>query len=474
MRRGFLLDGKAKPKGAAPPPAARLKPTPLEVDTNAKASQATSVPTPLKAMDRGSDREYSVMPSGVIENAGRPDGYITGKFTIHEDTPGVDVPDAEFMFTSMPPGAPDAVSCIMTGWLKRHLLSQPGFPKPMDIPEKPAYRIDNIPGKGKGMIATRKIKVGDVVSTERPLKVDPAAIPIPLDFPAHFSDMQMHQAFLYEKGVITEKIVKRMQPERQAAYMSLANTHLHDGSSPIMGITRTNAFGLENMCEKDGAANDRASWYSGVWDHQSRINHSCSPNVVRTWDTASFSQQMRASRDIEEGEEITVTYTNLTWTYERRKGDLKPYEVDCDCKSCSQVDHTRSDKRRTSFANPPPLRPPMGPVPSGTAPDAWIAPALKMIRLMEAEGLECIPQYPKVLHQIVNAYAFMADERALIYARKLYQAKRVRMEESSSNGFYEKLCELDTLKQTLGMAWGLMRLAARGPPGMVMPMVFCG
>lgn len=59
--------------------------------------------------------------------------------------------------------------------------------------------------------------------------------------------------------------IDRMLPETRAAYMSLANSHLEDGSGPLVGISRTNSFGTR--FEEGG---DR---HSTVYDKLSRINH---------------------------------------------------------------------------------------------------------------------------------------------------------------------------------------------------------
>ncbi|KIY64570.1 SET domain-containing protein, partial [Cylindrobasidium torrendii FP15055 ss-10] len=401
MRRGFLLgERKGKPAVTKAPAATTTPTTTLPLHSIPAEPSPAGTTAPLK-MHTDYSLPFMKLQAGVIENAGRPEGYYAEKFTIHEDDPDtIIVPDDELMYTSIPPGAPDAVECIVSGWVKRDVLNRRGFPKPLEKPVEPAYRIEEVPGKGLGMVAARKFSAGDLICDERPLSLVPTHFPIGFRFPKDFTAMQIQQALLYERGVIIETLVDRMPKERKEKYMNLANCHLHDGSNAVTGIMRTNAFGLEEMQDNGKSSANGASLYQAVWDHQSRINHSCCPNASRTWDLASFSQRIRAARDIEEGEEITTQYTCLTWPYEKRKEDLLPYEIDCKCPSCIQMDHTRSDKRRKLFEKPPTIHTPKTMPKDGEPMDGWIAPALKVLRLMEDEGLQLAPSYKSVLNQL--------------------------------------------------------------------------
>ena len=60
----------------------------------------------------------------------------------------------------------------------------------------------------------------------------------------------------------------------------------------------TNSFSL-------GKAN---SGLIGVFKQLSRLNHSCEPNAKIKWNKELAQLQLHATKDIEEGEEITVSY----------------------------------------------------------------------------------------------------------------------------------------------------------------------
>ena len=72
---------------------------------------------------------------------------------------------------------------------------------------EPCYRILPIPGKGQGMVATRKLYPGEVVMTERPLLVVPDTI---------FRDYSRVEAFI-------ERRINRMSCEDRDRFLGLTD-----------------------------------------------------------------------------------------------------------------------------------------------------------------------------------------------------------------------------------------------------------
>jgi hypothetical protein len=90
---------------------------------------------------------------------------------------------------------------------------------------------------------------------------------------------------------------------------------------------------------------------NGFWIHTSYINHSCLPNSVR-----SFLGDMlflRATRDIEQGEEITSQYVSPDLVYSARQESFKgTWEFECDCALCMHdkgVGQEREGRRMAIF-----------------------------------------------------------------------------------------------------------------------------
>ncbi|EEB98539.1 hypothetical protein MPER_01930, partial [Moniliophthora perniciosa FA553] len=86
--------------------------------------------------------------------------------------------------------------CFITGGAKRKILETPGFPEPLPRPTQPdCFRVVDIPGKGRGVIATKDIKWGDLVLAERALLMHPAGFPSSgTVLPAHFTNAQRQHA----------------------------------------------------------------------------------------------------------------------------------------------------------------------------------------------------------------------------------------------------------------------------------------
>jgi hypothetical protein len=91
--------------------------------------------------------------------------------------------------------------------------------------------------------------MGDLIFAERPILVVPALIKIQVKVPRSYTQDQIIQAQFFEWERVLEKAFTRVTPERQAAYKALHNSHLHDGSGPLLGVVRTNGFQVGDFHE---------------------------------------------------------------------------------------------------------------------------------------------------------------------------------------------------------------------------------
>lgn len=173
--------------------------------------------------------------------------------------------------------------CLTT--LSARLFSQTPFASsntPLPSLSSPPFALSDIPGRGKGLVATRDIPAGTVIFHDRPILVyDPARAP--------------HRTQL--ESLLLDAI-SRLNPDTQAAFLSLFNAFAGDS---LLGIVETNQYQLVHL---EGAE----TAYSGVFPTFSRLNHSCNPNVMPEWDSASFSVGVRTVRPVRKGDELLVTY----------------------------------------------------------------------------------------------------------------------------------------------------------------------
>jgi len=146
--------------------------------------------------------------------------------------------------------------CLMTAYVKRMIYQTKGFPRPLNRNAAPTYKISPVAGKGVGMVAARRIGVGEMICDERPLLVVPTIMtPLTtpdLSFMKTATREQIVQAKLAEFEKTMIMMVERMPQENQDAYKALHNCHKHDGSGPLTGIMRTNGFGLADHIRDKG------------------------------------------------------------------------------------------------------------------------------------------------------------------------------------------------------------------------------
>ncbi|KAF8067863.1 hypothetical protein FPV67DRAFT_1162291 [Lyophyllum atratum] len=309
--------------------------------------------------------------------------------------------------------------CLLRRRALATILSTPGFPCPPHYPEDVCFRIGPSQN-GLGMFATRDLSMGDHILTERPLTVTPTAIPMP-----HFArslagltDEQRSQAILdeWEKSFLLP-CFSRLDSTTQADFLDLANSHTADGSGPVLGVIRTNGFEVAGVVDPE--ANGE---YAAVCKVMCRINHSCSPSADRLFDIPSFSFQLRATRDIKNGDEIFVSYCNVLEKAADRQEYLASYGITCICTSCLP-DTAASDQRRLDLRDSIDqidvdfetwLADPL------LADDYTIKISLRWIAVIEQEALEASDAFRHHLHAIVRAYIALGDvENAVKYGTML-------------------------------------------------------
>ncbi|KAG9218172.1 hypothetical protein CCMSSC00406_0008111 [Pleurotus cornucopiae] len=307
------------------------------------------------------------------------------------------------------------VECILrSAAAKQELIEYPMFPQPTALlasreddggqgvgEASPPYRIAPIPSKGLGMIATRAIPQGSLVAGERPLLIVPKMqrIPDSTKFTSNATVRRRRLAIFNEVEKEFRVAFARMDPANQEAYMALHNAHRDDGSGPLLGIMRTNAY---RVCILEGEP------YSGVFKDLSRINHSCSPNTIYHFDRASLSMLFFAARDIPAGAEITSGYCDTLQPHATRAQALKPYGIRCTCAAC--INPTASDANRLRISHVTDAVPAIIRWAGKPAlPDGLLLrPTLAMLELIKTEGLEGDPVYVRVLYHIVLVLQVLA------------------------------------------------------------------
>ncbi|TFK31556.1 hypothetical protein BDQ12DRAFT_716924 [Crucibulum laeve] len=387
-----------------------------------KAKKALSSTSP-KVYDASADKPPLVMklPYGKVANAGRPEGYNSLQVPIMEMAAEcLDHPEGAVLYTSIPirrsrssyDDEPTGWSeCFITSSVKRQIYETVGFCRAPPQPERVNFRVSLTSDMGLGMFATCSLKMGDLILSERPLIVSPAATRVTFQKPSGFTDEQYTQAILFEREKALEECLKRMFPESRKAFYALANSHTEDGSGPIVGRIRTNGFTVgKGFYDKQYGETSGA--YSATCDKLSRINHSCRPNTTYTFDVASFSFQLRAMRDIKSGEQLFCSYSTVTLPAADRKRQLAPYGFQCTCASCSG-DTANSDRVRTNHIDLISVNRAeydiWAGIPRYLRNNSILQSSLDLLSDVENEGLRATAFYPLLLCTISEIYAQLGD-----------------------------------------------------------------
>ena len=190
--------------------------------------------------------------------------------------------------------------------------------------------VTEIPGKGRGLVAAKNIKIGEVIFTDKPVTTK-------------------HKCFTSEAEVINDfnTFAKNFMPilEQVKKLPSEAVQQFEELPVPDVFLDCENSFILTYLYFL-------GNWPNYVTGHShmlslnfALVNHSCVPNVTQKAQKPDeeYNITLRAIKDISRGEEVTVSYLNddhiseFGMNREKRREKLKKtLFFDCNCSFCSE------------------------------------------------------------------------------------------------------------------------------------------
>ncbi|KAI4870145.1 SET domain-containing protein [Hypoxylon rubiginosum] len=244
-----------------------------------------------------------------------------------------------------------------------------------------AYEVVDIPGKGKGVVATRRIKRAEAIMA------DWASLVAHLEFP---TSLKRAQGYHY-----LHRAVDQLSDPDRVLELARSSTFSND---VVEDVLRTNAFSYPLGGES----------HMALYPEVSRVNHACRPNAFIRFTPTSLAVSVVVSRDIEPGEEITITYVPLGKTREERQDALLKWGFSCTCDLCtaSKAEVAASDYRRTKIKT---MRQEVI-----KAVEAWdgtkaVKLTLEVLELMRDEDLE--PLYSSQYEIIARLYWKAKDKK---------------------------------------------------------------
>ena len=183
------------------------------------------------------------------------------------------------------------------------------------------YALRDVPGKGKGLVATKMIPKGMRILSET------AIVTLSLNDPAN---KQLRISICKQVDALSEY--------QRRAFLSMHNIHPHkNAAEQYLGIVRTNALPI-GMDATEG----------GIFLEACRINHACDNNAQKCWNGNIKRHTVHALRDIDKGEEITVYYLGVHNSREIRNKALQvKFGFTCSCRLCSlPLEQSQESDRR--------------------------------------------------------------------------------------------------------------------------------
>ncbi|KAK4160572.1 hypothetical protein QBC43DRAFT_359285 [Cladorrhinum sp. PSN259] len=187
------------------------------------------------------------------------------------------------------------------------------------------YKYIKMPGRGLGVVATRKIKQFETIMTNFPTVIIDNAF---------FSESEEENGN-EDAADLFEKMLQQLGDIERV--LSLARSR-GEGVHVIEDAVRTNAFGM--------TLNGRKS--KGLFPEIARMNHACDPNAFPRFSARSLAMTAIATREILPGEEITISYIPVGMSTPSRQTHLANWHFNCTCALCSAPAQAReaSDSRR--------------------------------------------------------------------------------------------------------------------------------
>ena len=191
--------------------------------------------------------------------------------------------------------------------------------------------VTEIAGKGRGLVAAKDIKLGEVIFTDKPvIKV--------------FTKT--------EEGINDVTFKEHIEPvlEQLSKVPSEARRQFQELRVPDGVLGQENVFILTYLKFVANCTTSRAMDGSGLYCsilslNFALVNHSCTPNVdlAMAIPDDEYNVKLEAIKDISRGEEISVSYLNDDFISEfgmnrqkRREKLKKSLYFDCNCSFCSE------------------------------------------------------------------------------------------------------------------------------------------
>ena len=177
---------------------------------------------------------------------------------------------------------------------------------------KQLFAVRDVPGKGKGLVATQDIARGTRILCEEPL--------LRIRNPKKYEGIVAGGMTKQPGRGVSVPSSKVLDPRKRFDLLALHNPFAQVPSMKYLGVIKANGLTLQTSFPieefgsgdstktKDVSNMKPAPEEIGIFVLASRINHDCASNAHNSWNEKTNRHTVHASRDIFQGEEITINY----------------------------------------------------------------------------------------------------------------------------------------------------------------------
>lgn len=271
-----------------------------------------------------------------------------------------------------------------------------------------------IPGKGIGVRATSPVAYGEKISSFTPVLL------------LYLDDQSLTPL---ERESYLRTAIDQLPAPTRSNFLDLTRIY-DDDRIEVQDIIKANSFELQVG----------GVMHLAVFPENSRFNHDCGPNTQYYMDIDRFTHVIHATREVGEGEELSIAYIDPFKSSRKRGYHLKAaFHFMCGCERCSNPEesdentsqiHALHDAFQDWEWTEDTLPSPITQLHSVLVPSKYfnhpIANAVEyVIKLHEQEGLQGFLDAPYG-HAALAYSSLQQEEPAMMYAEKALQALRLR------------------------------------------------
>jgi len=191
------------------------------------------------------------------------------------------------------------------------------------------YIMAEVPGKGRGLFATRTLDVGEIVVIEKPLVVIQSSdnediMEVLMNLPPDIKTKMMQMSDQGEADTNLSDFLSALMLTDQAPMLAETDMKV---LVEMMKKFRANMYGAPGLGD-----------WTAVFPIICLINHSCSPNVLIVDHQDEESLEVRVCRRIIEGQEILISYyifAGFPLRQERMEMIAEDRFFQCMCELCA-------------------------------------------------------------------------------------------------------------------------------------------